>query len=236
MQRTIDWKAVYATPLFDVGACHAHCGGYCCRNFYADDFRILSAKEVILPMLESEYDYLTSIGGLEGVSDRASYKEFAPVEGHSVRLVFMRCSCEGLCRPHAHRPFICRLYPYFPLVDADGMIVGFDYAALVDLFYASPEQHPCHLVAHCRSAVQSQMTAALQPLVANPEMIFLLRALERITTSLREKIGGTFDPMDSEGRKAFLKKYEYEVFTWSAWRTRKFKDEIAQIYRAAFGL
>ena len=236
MQRTIDWKAVYQTSLMETGSCYTHCGGYCCKNFHANDFHILSAKEVILPLVESEYDYLMSLGGMAGISEDAQCEEFAPIEGHSIQLYFMKCSCEGLCSPHCHRPFVCRLYPYLPLIDYGGHIVGFDYVALVDLFYSSQDKHPCYLVTHQQTIVQSQLRTALEPLIANPEMIFLLKASELIVRSLRKKITGTFDPKDDEGRKAFLKKYEYHVFTRSPWRTKEFRDEMAAIYRTSFGL
>ena len=206
MQSTIDWKAIYGTPMMEVGACYTHCGGYCCKNFYASDFNILSTNQVVLPLIESEYNHLILLGGMEGISDGAQSEEFQPVEGHSVKLYFMRCSAEGLCHPHCHRPFVCRLYPYLPLVDYEGTIVGFDYAALVDLFYESRDKHPCYLVTQKEKLVQAQITAALQPFTANPEMIFLLKAAELIVRSLRNRISGTFDPADDASRKSVLKK------------------------------
>ena len=48
--RTIDWKAVYETSLMEVDAGYTHCG----KNFHANDCHILSAKEVALPLIESE--------------------------------------------------------------------------------------------------------------------------------------------------------------------------------------
>ena len=236
MQRTADWKAIYDTPLMDVGSCHTHCGGYCCKNFYASDFNILSSNEVVLPMIDSEFEYLMSLGGMEGISDGAHSEEFSPVPGHTINLWFMKCTAQGLCHPHCHRPFVCRLYPYLPLIDYEGNITGFDYSALVDLFYTEKEQHPCWLVTQQEAMVQRQLLEALQPLIRNPEMIFILKASALVIDSLRKKVTGTFDPKDDVARKAFLKHYEYEVFTRSPWRTKEFKREIADIYLTSFDL
>lgn len=235
-QAIYDWQAVYESSETDMAACYTYCGGYCCKNFHANDFRILAAKEVVLPIIESEYDHLMSIGGMKRTTDHVQHETFTLADGYSVKLYFLKCACEGFCSPHANRPLICRLYPYLPKIDYEGNIIGFDYAALVDLFYASKDKHPCYLVRHEETVVQSQMKAALQPLVANPEMIFLLKAASLVVKSLRNCLNDTFDPQDEAARKAFLKKYEYQVFTRSAWRTEAFKAGMAEIFRAAYGL
>jgi cytochrome oxidase Cu insertion factor (SCO1/SenC/PrrC family) len=84
--------------------------------------------------------------------------------------------------------------------------------------------------------VQRQLFESLQPLIRNPEMIFILKASALIVDSLRKKVTGTFDPQDDDARKAFLKKYEYAVFTRSPWRTREFKQQIAEIFLRSFSL
>ena len=67
MQRTIDWRTIYAWQADydstdqDAEPCYQRCGGYCCKNFHADDFDILSSREGkrhIESSYGSEYGFL----------------------------------------------------------------------------------------------------------------------------------------------------------------------------------
>ncbi|NWH04957.1 hypothetical protein [Desulfobacter latus] len=236
MKKTINWSAVYSwDPKYSSGegvACYEKCDGYCCTPFFGDELKLINA-EPVLPMLESEYEYLLSIGGLAGVTDNVKSEVYEPVEGAEVRVYYAKCSCRGLCSPHEFRPFICQVYPFFPLIDAEGEIEGFEIASLLDMFHKN--ENPCYLAEKKSIKVQERVRKHLQPLIrGNPEMIFLLRAVRTITEFMKRALKETVEIRNTKNRRKFLSSFERKVFMREPWRNEEFLKRIASEYMNAF--
>ena len=133
--------------------------------------------------------------------------------------------------PHGHRPLICRIYPYFPVVDSKGNIEGFEYAALMDLFYRKPdENHKCTLVREQSVRIKNELSASLQPLLKDPEIVFLFRTLKLLVDRLKKKMDGFIDELSDEDKKRFIAKYEWMILTGKPWQDASFSAEVTQVY------
>jgi hypothetical protein len=100
------------------------------------------------------------------VEERASFEHkvdtYTLSDGTKWHQHFLFCSCQGLCSPHQARPLICRIYPYFPIVNMDGELVDFEFSSLMDLCYTFPERdHPCTLVRERAAAVKQSLARGM---------------------------------------------------------------------------
>jgi hypothetical protein len=140
---------------------------------------------------------------------------------------FLFCSCEGQCAPHTSRPLICRIYPYFPTVDVDGNVTGFEFSALMDLCYEDPaKDHPCTLVRERDEDVRQALAKAMTFLKQRPDLIFAFMVLRRLADTFRDAMGMTLDTAGDSGQ--FFKKFEWLVFSRKAWRKKEFIEGVMQ--------
>ncbi len=232
MTQKADWSAIYCQEFIYVDTCWKTCGSYCCKNFYGDNFNLLNKKNVILPLIESEYRYFESTGGISNIKEKPVEQKYSLDNGVEISVFFLSCQCGGVCSPHAARPFICRIYPFFPIVDDTGTITGFDNAALIDMLFNNPaKNHPCTLVRTQREQIEHQLRQSLQPFTRNPEIVFFLKVLELIAVFLRKKITACVDEAFAAGEeRAFFKKYEWNVFSRKPWTNRDFREQVQLVY------
>lgn len=234
----VDWSEIYNTEFVNAPECWKTCGGYCCKNFYGEHFKILDKSGVSLPLLEKEYLHYQSIGGISNITTPAKKRTFHLPNGKSFSIYLLSCNCGGLCNPHGHRPLICRIYPYFPIVDQFGTILGFEFSALMDLFYREPKTtHKCTLVREEETRIQNDLRSSLKPLLRDPEVVFIFRVLKLLVDRLKAKMGGYMDNLSEDELKRFISKYEWLVLSGKPWKDSAFSDEIVVIYdevKAAF--
>jgi Fe-S-cluster containining protein len=235
----VDWQTVYKTEYVKAPECWKTCGGYCCKNFYGEHFNILDKSGVSLPLLEKEYQYYQSIGGVSNITEPAKKRTFKLTNGKSFSIYLLSCHCGGVCEPHGHRPLICRIYPYFPIVDAHGTILDFEYAALMDLFYRDPDKnHKCTLVREQSIRIKRGLSINLKPLLRDPEVVFIFRCLKELVDRLKTKMDGYINTLDEKQLKKFIAKYEWMILSGKPWKDKAFAQRIDQIYdevKAAFG-
>ena len=227
----VNWDKIYNSEFIHAPNCWKSCGGYCCKNFYGDQFKILDKQGVALPLLEAEYEYYKSIGGIKNITEPAKKRTFTLNNGKSFSIYILSCSCKGLCNPHNARPLVCRIYPYFPLVNASGDIEGFEYSALMDLFYRDPDKnHKCTLVREQAQKVKNELSINLQPLLADPQVVFIFMCLKELVSRLKTKMAGFIDNLDDESKKRFIAKYEWMILTGKPWADKEFGERITAIY------
>lgn len=234
-----DWSVIYQTEFVNAPECWKTCGGYCCKNFYGEHLNILDKEGVSLPLTESEYKYYESIGGISNITQPAKKRTFKLNNGKSFSIYLLSCHCGGLCNPHGHRPLICRIYPYFPIVDAAGNVEGFEYAALMDLFYRDPDNnHKCTLVREQSERIKRELAVSLKPLLNDPEIVFIFICLKLLVSRLKNKMGVFIDDLSEQDKKRFIAKYEWMILTGKPWKDSSFSQEITDAYDAvcaAFG-
>lgn len=239
MPEAVIWQEVYNTEYVKAPECWKTCGGYCCKNFYGEHFNILDKSGVSLPLLEKEYEYYQSIGGIKNITEPAKKRTFKLSNGKSFSIYLLSCNCGGVCEPHGHRPLICRIYPYFPVVDASGTVLDFEYAALMDLFYRDPDSdHKCTLVREQSKRIKQELSISLKPLLRDPEVVFVFRCLKELVDRLKLKMNGHINTLDEAQLKKFIAKYEWMILSGKPWKDAAFSQRIDTIYdevKAAFG-
>ena len=235
----VNWAQVYQQRWVDVPNCWQTCGSHCCHNFAGDYLTLLEKTAVSLPMTEAEWQYYHAQGGIKNILTPPKRQDFILTNGRCLTLYFLSCSCHGLCDPHTLRPLICRLYPYFPVVQADGTLDGFDYAALMDSFYQNPQQnHPCTLVREHSEPVQMQLRQDLPLLLGDPLMVFLFQLAKLWIDRFRVVLTPRLDQLDEAGKSQFYRQYEWHLLSGKPWRNADFKAAVTHTYeqvKQAFG-
>lgn len=227
--KEIDWEKIYQTSFVDFLDCHLTCGGHCCKNVLGRFFKILNQKSVILPLLESEYLYYQSKGTIPKIT-KSKKQVFHLRNGKTFVLYFLFCECGGLCEPHALRPLICRIYPYFPIINAKGEILDFYPASLMDLFYPF-SSHPCTLIREHDKILKEKLSKNLQILLEIPLFIFVFLAMELLAKTLQNYLQNpNLSAMNEEEKQQFTRELELCLLSNKAWGSEEFKTQIAQIY------
>jgi hypothetical protein len=226
---TINWNKIYNTNFFTANNCWTTCDGYCCKNFYGNYFKIFNKENVVLPMFEDEYDYYKSIGGIKNI-DQPDKHVFRLMNNKEFSIYFAKCNQKGMCDPHCSRPLICRIYPYFPLVDLKGNVIGFEYAALLDLFYENDAVHPCTLVREQNLIIKEQLKNSFKDVLENPKFIFMFKLLELISTTVKEAFPMYMNRLNEDEKIVFYKNYENTMLKGRLWKNEKFKKDATYIY------
>lgn len=235
--KNIDWEKLYQMEFVHFSDCWKSCDSYCCKNFLGESFKILNSKRVILALLEGEYQYYKSKGGIANITEPPKREEFTLKNGKKFVLYFLSCECAGLCNPHSMRPLLCRIYPYFPRLNAKGEILGFFPAALMDLFFSSHLAHSCTLAREHSAELEAQLRENLKPLLEIPLFVFVFRAAEALAVALQKYLGNVhIDTL--EDNAAFVRRLEWSLLSNKAWDNEEFKESIVRIYdevAAVFG-
>lgn len=226
----VDWKDIYDTQFVFFDDCWKTCDGYCCKNFFGGYLNILDKDSVVLPMLEDEFLYYQSIGGISNITDTPKKQTFTLKNGKEFTIYFLSCKCKGMCEPHSSRPIICKIYPYFPIVDYNGEILGYENCALMDIFYSDKHKHKCTLVNTHNIQLSLQLDVSMKKLLKYPIFIFTFMVMKLFIDKLRDNMPHKIDLLDDNGKKKFFLKYEMNILSGKPWKRNSFADEIVDIY------
>ncbi|AJC86778.1 hypothetical protein [Campylobacter sp. RM16704] len=214
--------------------CYTTCNGYCCKNFHSTNFNFLNQEEVIIPLLESEFQALNSIQKKSFLNFKE--KIFTLQNGKKIKIYFLKCSSKGLCFPHYCRPLLCKIYPYFPIVDFEGNFLGVRECAFLDLFYKNDTNHPCTLINQHKQQLIEEFEKSTTILRQEPIMIFVFMVLKCLDEALVLHFSKKFqnkiylDKLNLEEKKLFFKIYEHNALTFEAWKTQEFSNKVVHIY------
>ncbi|EGK8010485.1 hypothetical protein HW242_07050 [Campylobacter lari] len=229
------FKKIQETEFIFFKECYTTCDGYCCKNFHAGNFKFLNQDDVIIPLLEPEFQSINNF------SDKTflNFKEkiFTLDNKKKIKIYFLKCSSKGLCHPHCIRPLICKIYPYFPIVNFDGDFLGVRECAFLDLFYKNEKNHPCTLVRQHKQQLVHDFKQSTEFLRRQPIMIFVFMVLKYLDEalmlyfkkSLNDKI--YLDELDEKHKQKFFELYENNALTFNAWKTQEFKNNISNTYK-----
>jgi hypothetical protein len=135
-QPPIDFDALYRIDLVYRPECWKLCGDAHCCSFQRlkSEFRLLyRTPGQELPLLPGEYEFLRTRGLLEQFGDyevrRVPYRFGA--RSMSIESIVSRrtgCACD-----HQTRTTVCRLYPFLPVVDVAGRLLGVERLGVFDM-------------------------------------------------------------------------------------------------------
>ena len=225
----MNWEQIYDIRFIESPGCWETCSSYCCSNFHADKMPLLSSKGVVLPLFPGEWDHQRSLG----VEERPGFEHredvYTLADGTQWHQHFLYCQCDGQCGPHEARPLICRIYPYFPIVDLNGSVLDFEYSSLMDLCYTDPERdHPCTLVREHAEETKRSLAEGMSFIKESPELIFSFQVIHLLTETFKKAMGMTMG--ESEDQRKFFKKFEWMVFSRKAWTKADFIEGVERIY------
>lgn len=229
----IDWESIYSREFIFFEKCYETCDGYCCTSEF--DVNFSKRKSIVLPLLESEYEYYKTKGGITNFKNDKVSKETFKIRDKTFTIYFVYCDCFGLCSPHCMRPLVCRLYPVFPLVDFEGKIQGFYPISFLDLFFSHKKAHKCTLVREHSSELDVQLRNSLQILLKYPMFIFLFKVMEILAKGLQDYMKSQcenifVDLMSEEEKSVFLKKYNLAILLKAPWKNTEFSKQVLNIY------
>ena len=215
------WSEIYEKDFIYVNECYKLCDGYCCKNFFGEYFKFLDKEAVILPLIDEEYEEYKKRGGIENIN--ATKKEIF-FEDKIFTFYLLKCKEKGLCNPHLNRPFICRVYPYLPVVDIDGNIIDFVYAALIDNL-VNRDFHKCPLVKE--ESIKNSLKNNLKDISFSPKMIFALNLANLLVKYLKIYIP---ERMENSNIKDIVKKFEMLFLSNKIFKDKNFQLETKEIY------
>jgi len=217
----VQWSELYEREFFSAPGCYLECGGYCCNNFFGRYYAILDRESVMIPMTDDEYEVYRSRGGIENVT--VTRHEIAIGEGKRFVFYLLSCKEKGLCRPHANRPMVCRLYPRLPRVDEYGEIIGFNEASLMDLFYQK-SAHPCPLVAKDQGVEEQIARNFPKP---DAKTIFALMLADAVMKALVRLLPEKLDTADEEQIRRLARRFEAAMLGGKIFRS----IDVVSIYK-----
>jgi hypothetical protein len=172
----VDWETIYSlNGIFEAGCWESGCAAHCCNyERVGRNFKIIKKVNEV-PLFPGEYLYLKQNGKLQPGS-MIKIIHFPLHNGVRIPVVLNWCPHNGRCPEHDYRPVMCRLYPYFPVVDPTGKVTALERSIPYDLFWERLEEPmPCAI----RSLSLNSINAFLQIvtyLCLDPHNIFYLMA------------------------------------------------------------
>jgi hypothetical protein len=172
----IDWKSIYSLDgIFEAGCWESGCASHCC-NFerVGRNFKIIKKINEV-PLFPGEYLYLRRNGKLQPGSTVKTIR-FSLKNGVVIPIILNWCPHDGRCPEHDYRPVMCRIYPYFPVVDRDGKVKALERSIPYDLFWEElGETMPCAIQTLSLVSINS-LLKIVECLCLDPHNIFYLMA------------------------------------------------------------
>lgn len=226
------FKILHSKEFIFAKECYKTCNSYCCKNPYFKFLSFAKNDNIILPMLEAEFLALNS----QIQFKNTKHITFILKNNKKIKLYFVECDFKGLCSPHNLRPLICKLYPYFPIIDNDGNFIRARESTMYDLFYKDEKNHPCTLIQTNKKDIINQLKITTEEIRKVPIMIFIFKSLQYIDEALQKYFENIFnkkifiDTLDRGGVIEFFKHYEKNSFTMQAFKNQEFIENIISLY------
>ncbi|MBF0540425.1 MAG: hypothetical protein HQK91_03105 [Nitrospirae bacterium] len=232
MKEHIDWEEIYNTDFIFSNDCWKTCNSNCCRNSFEAYYKLLPKKSMQLFFFPDEYEYYQSIGGVKDITSRPKKRIFTMPSGDKIELISLSCECQGKCSPHSSRPLVCRLYPYFPIINDNNDIEGFEFGSVIEIFYENPElNHPCTLVRQNSKEIQDILKDKMKLLLKYPSIVYFFKAYHILANALRDAQACKFDNLkDEKDFIEFFKQYEWNVFTGNPFKNPVVVKELIDEY------
>ncbi len=136
----VDWRQVHEGRYVWEDQCWSTCnGGFCCSNNHPDfAFQLIPTRGTTIVYMEQEYEYLKQQRQVP-----ETQLNLAPPQAVSfdfggprpLRLLQTPCRLLGLCDGVIEKPLLCKLYPFLPILDADGELRDVLPASIFELTF-----------------------------------------------------------------------------------------------------
>jgi len=211
MVASADWEEIYRLPTLFHRDCWKECDSYCCttgKTFSC--FSFIGKKGQDLYLFPGEMEFLRRENKLQqGFAESYAAYDIHLLNDATVKLDKVICNLKGQCTFHEFRPAICRFYPIFPVVGAEGRINAIEPFALVDYLRTDVLQKPpiC-AIDNVSFKELDHLLRFFSLIFTDPLNIFLLIAASRYKRHIKEIIFTKFPALVAEEEQDFFKKWE----------------------------
>lgn len=214
------WTALHekADGIF-VADCWKHCGSYCCKTNHAvQDFSLMKCGSAGMVFPLREYEFLKRNGllqdGFENTARHWEYKIDAERD-LTIRFVTAHCDLGGLCSNAKWRPLICKFYPLYPRVAAEGGAVeSYTFGSIIDQYWDELGiEHPCWLYRNHGDEIDKTIRQTLADVLSHPYLIFYLGAASIFVEHVARLREGRELALDFSDPRQFFRVWEVSYLT-----------------------
>ena len=231
------WSRIQNLDFVNVPACWTSCdGGRCCSNNFPDfNFRLLPTEGTTILYLEQEYDFLKAEGKTFESKRDASPAQLLDLDyggPRPLRIVQAHCGLMGRCAGVIAKPLLCKLYPFLPVMNADGEIEDLAPASIFDL---TAEEFgvllPCGVRESAKSILERwRKDGAVREVFQHPYILFHLMAASAFIENYRWSIRSNGHLSRFRGAE-FWTNWELQYLGGRLLDVDSLKKSIADIYR-----
>jgi len=233
---TTDWNRIFQEEFIARERCWETCGGgYCCKPHRVQrNFSFLRSQGVELPLLPGVYHYLTARRRLQrGFEETMTSHRITLPNGIHFPIYRTVCNLDGLCSDHAHRPLICRLYPWVPVPNLDGSLDRVEPAALIDLYWDELQgaHNPCSIGLLTRSEEDSYRHLAAE-LFRDPQNIFYMKAASLYKAAIKTGMLEGYPHLLAGSTENFFSAWEKLLVLGKLYKPQDILVALAELYDA----
>ena len=210
----VDWRTVTQAEFVSEPGCWNTCGGgFCCANRHPDfQFQLMPTEGTTLLYMEDEYRYLARHGKVSATQPQTIELDYGGPQ--PLRVVHAPCKLLGACQGVLDKPLLCKLYPFLPLLAAEGGLVELLPLSIFDLtFSLLGAGAPCTVLAKRERyrAMWTSNAAALDPL-RHPYILLYLWAAKHFSDSYSRRLQQSEKLRGKQGPQ-FWKRWEMEYLS-----------------------
>jgi len=178
-----------------------------------------------------EYNYLLNSNRLQPEL-KYMIRKFEISDTIKFSIVNAKCTYNGLCSQHKYRPFLCKLYPVYPVVDFKGNILGYEKGGIWQerLF----DKNPC-TVSFDRNSIDRNTQIIIKEFFQEPKNIFYFKSMEILNSAISNKITELKEEFKDASFDIFIKKVELLYLKNKIIDTGKIKEDIAKLFKQMKG-
>jgi len=230
--RPVDWNSIHSGEyVYEVGCWKTCDGGFCCKHDHPDfDFQFLPKNGSVIMYMEDEYHYFAKRGQVSSTPAQKITLDFGGPRPLVVYHVF--CGLLGRCDGVMEKPFLCKIYPFMPILGAQGELESLWHASIFELtFELVKSKTPCTVFNKLESykKLWTDNPRILDPL-RHPYVVFYLQAIKYFSRSYEKTLLARSDLMRKSG-KEFWSEWEIAYLRGELFDLDEIKYELSKVYR-----
>lgn len=229
-QEIIYWEKVFNSEFIFETGCYKTCNSFCCKWGSPDmPFRIIP-KGGTLFYLPKEYVYISQYGK---VTEIEPFKMKAKFYDRELLLYYKHCNDDSNCNIKFSRSLYCKLYPFLPVFDINGMLTDIKYISIYDVTAnIIGQKTPCYVIdLKTKYLKYWQENPEKISLLKEPYTLFYLMAADILHDNYVLTLTSNKELMSLKG-SVFWKKWEKLYLAGRLIDKRKFENDIEILYTA----
>lgn len=232
------WERIQSENFVFESGCWKTCSGFCCSNGHPDfNFRLMPMKSgTTILYMGPEYRWMRKNGKvLKDHSGREIAAQRTFDFGGPKPLSFFHATCNllGQCDGVVDKPFLCKIYPFFPILSLDGILEDIYPSSIFELtFELKKTPTPCTVSSKTKAYLDEwQKKQATLESLKHPTIIFYLRSAKHFMDNYSKQFQ-TNAKLATLSGKAFWEAWEMEYLSGKLIGAPELKEVILRDYNA----